>query len=563
MENLENLNSILPFLPLVLQSSSPSPSLSWPIQIIEALKSLSKGPDHSRVESGEVLFLAISDLRNSLGLSSYEINSHAEQGYSVFFDELMSRVESGKWFGEVVPALATLLLKLPSLLEDHYRNADEINRGRREGYPRINTGLRLLRPQESGIVFLSQELIGALLACSFFCLYPTFDRGAKHLPDINFDHLFASLHPSYKENQEHKIRCLVHYFERISSCMPMYCVSFERKVIPMENSPLCVSYPEADFWSKSTISLCHLEVLTSGLIEEQNREALEVDFANKYIGGGAIGRGCVQEEIRFMINPELIAGMLFLPCMDDNEAIEIVGVERFSTYTGYGSSFRYSGDYSDKKLIDCMGRRKTRIVAIDALHRPGMRQFRVKYLLREINKAWCGFFDQIKYQDYQKALQEDEFSRDRLHWDCKTSSNKPSTCDGLHGGENEAQVIGNSRGEHSNQDSDVQDDIGIATGNWGCGAFGGDPEIKAITQWLAASQALRPFISYYTFGEEPLQSLEQVSHWILSHGWTVGELWNMLAEYSTQRVNGETRMGFLSWLLPILPSPLEQSALSS
>lgn len=41
-----------------------------------------------------------------------------------------------------------------------------------------------------------------------------------------------------------------------------------------------------------------------------------------------------QEEIRFMINPELIVGMLFLPSMDANEAIEIVGVERFSSYRG-------------------------------------------------------------------------------------------------------------------------------------------------------------------------------------------------------------------------------------
>ncbi|MCL7042716.1 hypothetical protein MKW94_012109 [Papaver nudicaule] len=563
MENLENLNSILPFLPLVLQQSSPCPSLSWPNQIIEALKSLSKGPDLSRVESGEVLFLAISDLRNSIGLSSFEINSFAEQGYSLFFDELMSRVESKKWFGEVVPALATLLLNLPCLLEKHYKNAEEISHGRKQGYPRINTGLRLLRSQESGIVVLSQELIAALLACSFFCLFPTFDRGAKHLPDINFDHLFASLHPSYKPNQEHKIRCLIHYFERISSCMPIHCVSFERKVIPLESRPFCVSYPEADFWSKSTISLCHLEVLTSGLIEQQTREALEVDFANKYIGGGAIGRGCVQEEIRFMINPELIVGMLFLPCMDDNEAIEIVGVERFSNYTGYGSTFRFSGDYLDEKLIDCMGRRKTRIIAIDALYRPGMRQYRVKYLLRDINKAWCGFFDQIKYQNYQKALQEDEFCRDRLHCDNQASSNKPSTCDGLHGGEEEAHVIGNCREEQSNQDLEVRDDIGIATGNWGCGAFGGDPEMKAITQWLAASQALRPFISYYTFGEKPLQSFEQVSRWILSHGWTVGELWNMLVEYSTQRVNGEIHIGFFSWLLPLLPSPLEQSVVST
>lgn len=30
--------------------------------------------------------------------------------------------------------------------------------------------------------------------------------------------------------------------------------------------------------------------------------------------------------------------------------------------------------------------------------------------------------------------------------------------------------------------------IGVSTGNWGCGAFGGNPEIKSIIQWLAASQ---------------------------------------------------------------------------
>jgi len=35
------------------------------------------------------------------------------------------------------------------------------------------------------------------------------------------------------------------------------------------------------------------------------------------------------------MSPEvMIAGMLFLPAMADNEAIEIVGVERFSSYAG-------------------------------------------------------------------------------------------------------------------------------------------------------------------------------------------------------------------------------------
>ena len=39
--------------------------------------------------------------------------------------------------------------------------------------------------------------------------------------------------------------------------------------------------------------------------------SLQVDFANKFVGGGVLGDGCVQEEIRFLINPELIVTRLF------------------------------------------------------------------------------------------------------------------------------------------------------------------------------------------------------------------------------------------------------------
>lgn len=38
-----------------------------------------------------------------------------------------------------------------------------------------------------------------------------------------------------------------------------------------------------------------------------------------------------------MINPELIAGMLFLPAMEVSEAIQVDGAERFSHYTGLHS----------------------------------------------------------------------------------------------------------------------------------------------------------------------------------------------------------------------------------
>jgi len=40
----------------------------------------------------------------------------------------------------------------------------------------------------------------------------------------------------------------------------------------------------------------------------------------------------------------------------------------------------------------------------------------------------------------------------------------------------------------------------VATGNWGCGAFGGDPGVKFLIQLMAASLAERP-IFYFTFDD--------------------------------------------------------------
>lgn len=48
----------------------------------------------------------------------------------------------------------------------------------------------------------------------------------------------------------------------------------------------------------------------------------------------------------------------------------------------------------------------------------------------------------------------------------------------------------------------------LATGNWGCGVFGGDPQLKAVLQWVAASAAGCPAMVYHTFGDK---RVEQVS----------------------------------------------------
>lgn len=44
----------------------------------------------------------------------------------------------------------------------------------------------------------------------------------------------------------------------------------------------------------------------------------------------------------------------------------------------------------------------------------------------------------------------------------------------------------------------------IATGNWGCGAFGGNHELKFLEQWIAASLIGVKRLDYYTFGSEKM-----------------------------------------------------------
>ncbi len=52
---------------------------------------------------------------------------------------------------------------------------------------------------------------------------------------------------------------------------------------------------------------------------------LQVDFANRLVGGGVTGMGLVQEEIRFIINPELMVSRLFTEALDHNECLIITG----------------------------------------------------------------------------------------------------------------------------------------------------------------------------------------------------------------------------------------------
>ena len=192
--------------------------------------------------------------------------------------------------------------------------------------------------------------------------------------------------------------------------------------------------------------LCDIEIIEQGSMF--NTEAkFCIDFANKYIGGGALSGGCVQEEILFAVEPEAIVSMFLMEVMEDNDAIRIDNLIQYSNYSGYAQSFKYEENaINEEKLI------KHNIIAIDAVcsYSGGVDRDSV---LRDLIKAYVGF--------------------NLINFDDKDVSKLDKT---------------------------------ISSGNWGCGAFGGDYELKFIQQWLAATYAGVEKLYYYTFGRKEMNN---------------------------------------------------------
>jgi poly(ADP-ribose) glycohydrolase len=206
---------------------------------------------------------------------------------------------------------------------------------------------------------------------------------------------------------------------------------------------------------------------------EEVNDALIVDFANASIGGGTMQMGCAQEEMLFVSHPECIPAMLLVPgTMGDIDTISIRNVRKVSDYKGYSSTFTWLPLPNDSAPLTETWKE---FVATDAV--PFVldyeEQFSERYILRELNKAYCGFSSQSKAKD-------------------------------------------------------------IATGNWGCGAFCGDLQLKSIIQWIAASEAKRQNLIYFCFEKTDHgdKFMELVP---LLEKKTVGDLFAMLNNYARFR----------------------------
>ena len=65
----------------------------------------------------------------------------------------------------------------------------------------------------------------------------------------------------------------------------------------------------------------------------------------------------------------------------------------------------------------------------------------------------------------------------------------------------------NTKKEKTKEEKLEEDKNSISTGNWGCGAFNGDHELKFFEQWVSASFAGVQRLDYYTYGNKRMNTI--------------------------------------------------------
>lgn len=302
----------------------------------------------------------------------------------------------------ILPFMAKIALSLPSLFGN-------------------KTELKRLVQYTNDSITLTKAQICCLLAHMFFGTVSNDQRENPRIQEIiNFQNILCFHDPV----NAHKLLCILNYFQRMMEVDRLtpdkLCqeVRFSRK---FESTP-----KSFEKWLQSNRKLTNVYMYESGVMEDLTPpNSIHVDFANKFIGGGVLTKGAVQEEIRFLISPECLVSLMIFECFEDNEVGYIIGTEKMNKVEGYAQNMRFSGDYERNNYGYW---RDDTILAMDAIHFMNPRdQYAKHMILRELNKAFLGFDDREK--------------------------------------------------------------VNIITGKWGCGAFKGDPQLKFVIQWLACSEA--------------------------------------------------------------------------
>ena len=204
--------------------------------------------------------------------------------------------------------------------------------------------------QKNNKLELTRKQVALLFLLSFF-------KCIKLNQDTNFN-IFCVFYvlkiTSYAKIE--KTKCFINYLIQIGKWLSENNKILDEKITYIRDSIEPNQYLDKE--------LCEVKICESGSLFD-GKASYCIDFANKYIGGGVLDEGNVQEEILFTIEPEAIVSLFFMEVMGNNDAIGIYNTIQYSNYNGYGEKFKFNGSAIPNDITKI---KKHKIIAIDAIN---------------------------------------------------------------------------------------------------------------------------------------------------------------------------------------------------
>jgi poly(ADP-ribose) glycohydrolase len=345
--------------------------------------------------------------------------------------------------------------------------------------------------EENPQIVLSRRQVACLVVHQFLCSLPAQPWETDSSVDF---HIWFSSEPPCARAVEAYLHALFNYFERLvggsggNSPSPLLAcsiaewpVTFTLRSLP--DTEVCLD----DFYSSKFLPLKVIqlpEASTDPSVLGLPHGACVIS-ANKNVGFGCSG---TQEETHVGSSPEACTAVLTMPTLEDTQVLIVRGAEAMISLKGYGREARL-----DKVLEPNYNRENT-----------AMSIFSRRTML------------------FMDALELDMFDREELVPDLLPKHVEREMRKAI------TALSTNPSGEARYTE--------IFTGLWGCGAFGGDWQIKTIIQWCAA--AISGVNLYFICAGDQQQAfaanLEQFALSGLECGWTVGDVLRHLLRLDPQ-----------------------------
>ncbi|XP_058823675.1 uncharacterized protein LOC131684645 isoform X2 [Topomyia yanbarensis] len=240
-------------------------------------------------------------------------------------------------------------------------------------------GLSFSLQQQPDCYELGYRLVASLLANAFFSTFPKrTEKTHPTLQDFNFTYFFRGLVDN--NVQKAKFRSFLNYFDRLAANPQMLdgTLKVSRKVLTGKQ------WLTIEDWLECGLPLCDVEIKHEGRLDKACSDTMQTVFANARLGGNVLADGDSQESVQFFTFPEMLAVLLYVEALEDNESLQIENAHHMARILEpWGRALFETIEQPKKTSLCCIDAENYRAIP--------SHQFEEDDILRELNKCLLAF----------------------------------------------------------------------------------------------------------------------------------------------------------------------------